>query len=289
MATDKFAVFILSHGRPDKVVTYRSLRKQGYTGDIYIVIDNEDKRGDEYRERFGDQVIVFDKMDIARRYDEGDNFHDRRAVFYARNACFEIAERLGLDYFLQLDDDYGTFVHKYTSRLAFREKPIRNLDRLFAAILDYYKSVPALTIAMGQNGDFIGGAASYTARKLWLKRKAMNTFFCSTKRPFAFVGRVNEDVNTYVSLGHRGELMFTFFNTAIIQETTQQSSGGMTGLYLNQGTYVKSFYTVMYAPSCVKISEIGTSHRRIHHRITWANAVPRIIGEEYRRVGKGGL
>ena len=35
-------------------------------------------------------------------------------------------------------------------------------------------------------------------------RKAMNSFICSVDRPFQFVGRINEDVNTYVLLGSRG-------------------------------------------------------------------------------------
>lgn len=287
METDSFAVFILTHGRPGRVITYRQLRKQGYTGSIYLLVDNEDKTLDEYKRLYGSEVIIFDKQDIASRYDEGDNFNDRRAVFYARNACFEIASQMGLEYFLQLDDDYGTFVHKFTPQMTFREKPILNLDRVFGAILDYYKSIPATTIAMAQNGDFFGGRDSAHAHNLTIKRKAMNTFFCSTKRPFAFVGRVNEDVNTYVSLGNRGELIFTIFSVAIIQEDTQSSKGGMTELYLAQGTYVKSFYTVMYCPSCVKISEMGESHRRIHHRITWNNAVPKIIGEEHRKKSNG--
>lgn len=283
METDNFAVFILTHGRPDKVITYRSLRKQGYTGPIYLLVDDEDKTLPAYQEQYGQEVIIFSKEDIASRYDEGDNFQDRRAVFYARNASFEIAKELGLDFFLQLDDDYTLFVHKFTEDLVFREKPILDLDRVFGAILEYYKSIPALTIAMAQNGDFFGGSNSLHAHKLGIKRKAMNTFFCSTHRPFSFMGRINEDVNTYVTLGNRGALIFTIFSVSIIQESTQQSSGGMTELYQSQGTYVKSFYTVMYAPSCVKISEIGQSYRRIHHRIKWSNAVPKIIGEEHRK------
>ena len=43
MKNKDFAVFILTHGRPDNVITYNTLKKAGYTGDIYIVIDNEDK------------------------------------------------------------------------------------------------------------------------------------------------------------------------------------------------------------------------------------------------------
>ena len=219
--SDRFAVFILTHGRPNRVVTYNALRREGYTGDVYIIIDNEDKTADEYRKRFGDKVIIFDKAAIAQTFDEGDNFNDRRAVIYARNASFKIAQDLGLDYFLQLDDDYQKVDFRFTSNFLYTQRLVKNLDRLFATILDYYKSNPALTIAMGQSGDYVGGINSTTAEEVKMKRKAMNTFFCSMRRPFQFFGRINEDVNTYVTLGNRGALLLTFFNTSITQETTQ--------------------------------------------------------------------
>lgn len=286
MESDRFAVFILTHGRPTNVKTFRTLRRQGYTGDIYIIIDNEDETAGQYRQFFGDKVIVFDKAAIAQTFDEGDNFNDRRAVIYARNASFQIAKDLGLKYFLQLDDDYSEFSFKYSSKLVYQDRNVKDLDRLFAVILDYYQSIPALTIAMSQGGDFIGGICSYTAEKLWLKRKAMNSFFCSVDRPFQFFGRVNEDVNTYVTLGNRGSLIFTFFNTSLNQESTQVSKGGMSEMYLDTGTYVKSFYAVMYAPSCVKLGQLGTTHARIHHHIKWEDAVPCIVGEEHRKASR---
>ena len=86
-----FAVFILSHGRPENVVTYNSLKRCGYTGKIYIIIDNEDKKIDEYKKIFGEKVIVFDKKKVSKTFDEFDNLSDRRSVVYARNASFEIA------------------------------------------------------------------------------------------------------------------------------------------------------------------------------------------------------
>lgn len=33
---NSYCVFILSHGRPDRVYTFKALRKHGYTGPIYI-------------------------------------------------------------------------------------------------------------------------------------------------------------------------------------------------------------------------------------------------------------
>lgn len=279
---ENFAAFILTHGRPDNVKTYRTLRKQGYTGRIVLVVDNEDSSIDEYRERYGDQVVVFDKLAMAQRIDEADNFGNRKAIVYARNASYDIAEQLGIEYFLQLDDDYNQFVHKFTSRLIYHEKPVRDLDRLFEQVLAYYQSIPALTVALAQNGDFIGGAASSAAKAVTARRKAMNALFCSTKRRIWFMGRVNEDVNTYVTTGNRGGLFLTIMSAALIQTQTQQSAGGMSDLYLDEGTYRKSFYSVMYAPSCVHIRQIGYRYRRLHHHVTWESAVPKIIREEHK-------
>ncbi|BEA58584.1 hypothetical protein VEE10_18460 [Escherichia coli] len=56
---DDFCAFILTHGRPDKVLTYRKLRRAGYTGKIFIVVDDEDKTRNQYMAEFGEQVLVF--------------------------------------------------------------------------------------------------------------------------------------------------------------------------------------------------------------------------------------
>lgn len=104
-----FVVFILTHGRADSVITDKTLRKCGYTGPIVYVIDNEDKAAAEYYARYKN-VVMFDKPKIAKTFDEADNFDDRRAIVYARNACFQIARKLGYKYFIELDDDYDVFL-----------------------------------------------------------------------------------------------------------------------------------------------------------------------------------
>lgn len=280
---DDFAAFILTHGRPDRVDTYHTLRQSGYTGRIVIVIDDEDSQAAEYHARFGDQVQVFCKTDIAKRMDEGDNFGDRRAIIYARNAAFEIAQMLGIKWFIQLDDDYTEFRYRRDHRDEFiqgRVDYIRNLDRVFAAMLRYYQSIPATSIAMAQGGDFIGGAEGHRRPK----RKCMNSFICGTDRVFRFQGRINEDVNTYTNLGSRGHLFLTITNVSLQQRQTQSNAGGMTELYLDAGTYVKSFYSVIYQPSSVRIGILkDRKNPRIHHRITWRHTVPAILHERHQR------
>jgi len=97
-----FAAFILTHNRAGRVLTYRTLRSHGYTGPVFLVCDDGDPGLADYQEEFGaDQVLVFSKSEIAERFDEADAFNDRRGVFYARNACFDLARQIGVRYFIQ--------------------------------------------------------------------------------------------------------------------------------------------------------------------------------------------
>jgi hypothetical protein len=282
-APDDFVALILTHGRPDNVKTLKTLRKAGYTGPVYLVVDDEDKTLAEYQRRYGDKVVTFSKPAIAARFDEADNFHDRRAIFYARNASWDIAERLGFTHFIQLDDDYSEFQIRAGAEQQFGTWNVRRLDEVFGLMLDYYLSIPAASICLAQGGDYLGGAECSTHQKWTMKRKAMNTFICSTKRRFPFQGRINEDVNTYVEAGRRGLLFLSIMPVMIVQTSTQANAGGMTEMYLDHGTYLKTFYSVMIAPSCVKIGVMGNDHPRIHHHVDWAKAVPVILHERHRK------
>lgn len=283
----QFCVFILTHGRPNNVKTFQTLKRCGYTGPVYIVIDNEDNAADQYRQKFGRQVVEFDKLAISKRFDTGDNFSDRRTVVYARNACFDLAKALGYQYFLELDDDYVVFEYRPIRQGRLSSITVKNLDAVIEKMLDFFIASGAKTVAFAQGGDFIGGKDSTNLKKALL-RKAMNAFFCSVDRQFDFVGRINEDVNTYTSLGSKGELLLTVTDIMIKQTQTQKTAGGMTDVYLDSGTYVKSFYTVMYSPSCVSIREMGAQHRRLHHHVNWQTCVPRIINPDRKKQMPGG-
>lgn len=291
---DDFGVLILSHGRPDEVettitaLTTGGFRSGGYTGKWWIVLDTEDPTADAYAARWGaDRLLFFDKDQIAETFDLADNGGPRGVIIYARNAAAVLARDLGLTYYMQLDDDYTYFAHRYAEAGVLRYAYGRNqLDAVFEAFVRFLDASGALTVAMAQGGDFIGGAGPAWHR--WpLRRKAMNTFIARTDRPVRFVGRINEDVNTYVWRGSQGDLFYTVTAFAIDQRNTQTQDGGMTGAYLDGGTYVKSFYTVMMMPSAVRISTMGWTSRRIHHHVDWNKAVPRVLSDRYRKPRPG--
>ena len=285
-----FCVFIISHGRPDKIVTIGTLRRCGYSGPLFIVCDNEDKTLDQYRKNHGEEkLLVFDKLHYASLVDSCDNFQNRRTTTHARNACFDLAKARGFDYFLVLDDDYTGLRNIYFADGAYARRHISNIGPIFSLMIDFLESDDRIdSICFIQGGDCIGGCQDMEKRGYpFRRRKAMNSFFCKTSRRFWFFSRLNEDVNTYLDAGKKGRIFLSLPQVQLDQALTQATSGGMSDAYLASGTYVKSFYTTMICPSFAKVttptSNTARRIRRIHHKISWNNAVPKIIDEEHRK------
>ena len=288
---DDFAAFILTHGRPHAQRTLTTIRKAGYTGRCYLVVDDEDETLAEYQKLYGDQVIVFSKREALDSFDVGDNFGGAGSCI-PRNAIWDLAENLGHRYFIQLDDDYTSFSFRWNEHLTHEWIPMTNLDSVLAAMVDWFRTLPeqAVTVAMSQGGDWIGGASSKAHVNVYARRKAMNSFICDTRRRFPFPGRLNEDVNAYTEVQRRGLAMFTLFQVQLLQHPTQQDSGGLTETYRDDGTYVKSFYSVMRCASAVKIDRlhprfghVAGGVPRIHHRVNHNHCAPKIIPETLQK------
>jgi hypothetical protein len=281
-----FVALILTHARPDRVKTYQTLRKSGYTGPIRVVVDDGDPKLDEYSSTFGDELVVFSKAKAAQRTDPMENHGGWRGVVYARNAAWDVAREAGFTYFIALDDDYHDFSYRFDRRLEYGPKTSRNLDVVFGHLLRFYIDSGCASLAMAQGGDFVGGADNLsTAQVVRGLRKCMNSFVCSTERRFDFLGRINEDTNAYVHLGSKGLLFLTTNQLSLTQMQTQQNPGGLTELYLDSGTYVKSFYTVMLNPGSVKVRFLQSMGGRLHHSVDWRCTVPKILSETLRKTG----
>lgn len=277
----------MTYGRPDNVVTYKTLKKiKGDMSNVYLVCSIDDKKINDYKEKFKDKVKTFDKDDYKKNFDLADNFGKEKdgVIIFARNACYDIAKELGYRYFIEFDDDYSHFSFKF-DEVGYRETIIKkDFCKVLKSMLDYYKSIPnCKIISLSQNGDFIGGKDSSLSIGRKIKRKAMNSFFCDTKKRLKFVGRINEDVNSYVKYGRQGELIFQVNCLSLSQKQTQSNKGGMTEIYNESGTYVKSFYSVMINPSCVSIALMASKDMRLHHRVNWELTAPKILNEKFKK------
>jgi hypothetical protein len=280
---DDFAAVILTHGRADNVKTYRALRESGYSGRILIVIDDEDKQAPLYERNFPGLVRVFCKSEWAGKIDDGDNSGDTRAVVYARAACVDVAKAEGLKWIVQLDDDYSAFYYKNDDQNRYCSKRIGDLDAVWSAMVAFAERGNVACLAMSQEGDHIGGQNSNYNKTIRTKRKAMNSMFMRVDDPVSFVGKVNEDATMATLEGLRGRLVLTLMGVSLSQGVTQQNAGGLTDIYKAQGTYVKSMYSVLYAPSCVRVKNMVVGEKRLHHIVDYSKCAPQIIRETHRK------
>lgn len=280
MLPSDFAVIIPTHGRYDRVYTENSLRKSGYTGPIYLLCDDEDKQLDKYKEKYGDKVLVFSKDDYAGKFDKMDNFGNKACVVYARNAMWDAARSVGLKYFSVADDDYSAIEYRITPDGGYYAKKVKNADALFCAHINFMRESGVDTVCFAQGGDYIGGAENTKVSDGFKhSRKMMNWYFFDVDKQIEFKGTINEDLTSSVTHGVTGGVILTSFMNSIVQKETQTNAGGLTEIYLELGTYVKSFYSVIAAPSCIKVAAMGDTSLRLHHAVTWKNAVPKIIRE----------
>lgn len=279
MENKDFAVFILSHGRADTITTYKALRDGGYTGRTYVVIDNEDDQEDLYRQKFGDDIIQFDKRDYLEKTELGDLDTDRRIGVFARNFIQDEAKRLGYKFHLQLDDDVHGFTYRFAQGKVLRALHCSHLDEVFSGMVEYMKETPITSLSFALSAYNMGGVDG--SIKEGMTRKTMTTFLMRADDLQYFHMRMNDDITTSLINGMRGKLYYSYLPIEVEVDKTQVKAGGMTDIYQKNGTYRKSFYSVMCCPSCVKVSAMGITDYRIHHTISWNNAVPKLLSERW--------
>lgn len=281
---DKFVVIVLCHCRPNDTMTPRVLRSCKYTGDIILLLDDEDETIDQYRKNYPEfKIETYSKDEYMKWVDSMDNLGDKRCAVYARNACFDIAEKYGYKYFCQMDDDYVSVPYRYIiGETLYRSNDV-DLNEVFKAHLEFMETSENIgSIAFAEPGDFVGGVHSHLNKTMYIN-KCMGSWICFTNRRIYFQGTMNDDVNTYSLGGSRGRLFYTFNFIMIDTPPTQSIKGGMTDIYMGQGTYTKTFYTIMCCPSFVKVDMFGDRYYRIHHKFTWDNAVPKLISGDFKK------
>jgi hypothetical protein len=279
----RFAVFVLSHGRIKTISTIDNIIRQGYTGDWFVVIDDEDSQEEEYINKFSEHIIKFNKKHYADIADLGDLDTDRRIGVLARNFIQDESKRLGYKYHLQLDDDITYFAFRFRKGNSLKNYLVKDLDSVFDAICDYMDECPFTSLSLGSGQYLFGGYTNNNYRKGMIP-KTMTTFFMRADDIEYFKFRMNDDITTSALNNMIGKMYYTILSITQHNSDTQSQSGGMTEIYKENGTYRKSFYTVMALPSCSYIAVQGLKNLRMHHEIIYNNCVPKIISDKYKKL-----
>ena len=154
------AVFILTRKRPFNQKTFKTLKRQHYTGKTYFLLDDTDPTISDYIHEYLEQNgKLFNRGKVAEYTESMDNFTPRTGILYPRQYSYELARDLGIDYFLQLDDDYTSFQYRFPSNGKLKVSEYPDLDRVFEAYYEALDDIPLLTcVAFAQGGDLVGGA-----------------------------------------------------------------------------------------------------------------------------------
>lgn len=273
-----FAVLILTHGRAHDQVTFHELEKHGYTGNVYLVIDDLDEQRDEYERLYGDSVIVFEKREYAKRVDTMTTEDELRSVVFARNAAYDIAGDLGLGYFAMFDDDLSSFMFRYVRDGRLVSAPVTEFDALFESMVGFLDTTGVTSLNIASSGALIGGLQGvYGNGMCWNINQA---FVVRADDRLKFVGILNEDMNALLLGKDAGQVMLEAY--AITKSTPQRGTneGGLHGLYDDNKQYVRDFYSVIIDPSSLRIivSRDGTSLRK-----SKALMYPKIISGRWRK------
>ena len=290
MINYNFAIFILSHGRAKNQVTLNTIRnKMSYSGKVYLVCDDQDDQLDDYKSLSGvDDVLIFNKQEAAKDTDTFGNFNNFGSVVFARNATWEFAKNLDLDYFLELDDDYSQFHFRYLKQTAvgpiLKSMPIKDFDTVVNVFLDFLSSVDNIySLSFAMPGDFIGGTKSKMIRQ-GFKRRCLNTFFCSTRRYFPWKSLVLHDLVASTLQNSIGHIFISCSKVGISQPGHAESAGGFTDLYKAYGYYHRSFYLFMAHPSSTEITLSTYPITKITHVMHEKYYSPQIIPQRFQKL-----
>lgn len=276
---DDFAFFIVSNGRPNNQATLDQILNSGYSGDWFIVCDDLDVKLDEYKERYGDKILVFNKVEWAEKTDTYESSHDLRSVVYARNASIQLARDLGYKYMAQFDDDQKRFTLRVEEGDKLRSQVVEeNMDAVLSAYVQLLEDTPIEVLAMGNGMNYIGGLNGAFQKRMgtWL----YSTFFIKLDSEIEFRGLHNEDYILTSHYAKRGHLLYNIYDVQTNDFQRGTNEGGLFDIYQATSSYQLAFYAILESPdsTLIRTDSLGQSHISQYQKYR----IPRLLNEKWR-------
>lgn len=277
-----FAVFITTHNRVESTTTYDTLRKAGYTGKIYTVVDNEDPQLLRYLNRFPD-VLVYNKQLQFNKCDKVIKTEQRASVTYARNAVEDYAEYMNLDAFLVCDDDIIGLRYRWVEGTTVRSLAMNGgLDK----VLEYYTQYILennIAVTSFVHMLFYMSGVHNLDKRISEQREVVQIFLRNRKHKINWVGVMRQDMLTNMATSKMGyiwwALPFVTYDAKAMNETGE-NIGGMLETYNNISEYNRTFLGVIASPYCIKV---GCANDRIKMAWNKSSAYPMIISSRWKK------
>ena len=277
-----FAVFILTYKRPNDQKTYKFLRKHGYTGKLYFIVDDTDEtRFDLIKEYGEDSVIVFNKKAVFETVDMFNQSESMASDTCASNFMYEWAVRNGIRYFARCDDDIVEICYRYADDGVLRKKQVDSLDELFTAIVEYMENCDFVFFGPFQNGSYYGGLNGPAFVKGY-DHQLSQMIFCNTKNRVKFRGLLYTDLIACLDAGLLGKPFFRFSRLSIQTPKEGENKGGVKETYdSDPNRFIGNSFLLMSHPDSIRLGR--RKNGRIFKKVSTQYAFPEIISEKYKK------
>lgn len=247
-----FAVMICTHGRPDRQLTFETLRKSGYTGKIILIVDDEDKSKSDYVHRYNNDVVVFNKQRYIDKSDTGTNEDQRKCILYAKNFCEDYAKELNFDAFVIADDDIRKFRYRYIENDKLKGLDVKDLDSAINLYIEFMLNNDITATGFGITQFYFTGLHTFDNDNMQKYRIPYNFVFRNPKFDVNWMSWFGEDIITAVHYNKVGQVWIAlpFVHQEIVALAT--ADGGMKDTYDSNSDVRLAMQNVMYLPTELK-------------------------------------
>lgn len=274
-------IFIPSYHRPDNVKTVAYFLKLGYDPKkLHVILDDEADDREQYEAnmaKLGVPVHVFDMEEARERFDYVHRPSPaRRSAGQARNQFYDLAKRLGIDFYVVIDDDTNHYQIRPFANYK-RMAQLKDFERVFAAVKEFMQRQRIGLFGLSQTGDLM--QIPYTGL---LRRKVMNTTFVDTR--FIYRGErgvQDDDTSQFVTAMNEGYFLGSMGTGLVLNQTpSAKAEGGLTDLYRELKLLNKSLVCPIQFPSCIHAERQEKNGGRLHHRIAYRYLAPVLMKGE---------
>lgn len=251
---DDVAVLISTNGRARNQITYSTLRRIGYTGKIFLVVDDEDVELAEYKRIYGDSVKIFSKKEYFKKADLMINKADMCAAIFSRNACFDIAKENGISFFVNCDDDIKDIKFADIRGRKLITRKITDFDTVMKSVKKFMTCIGSDAMSICEDGVYVGGlnekvkTGAYWSMSHW--------FFFSSDTDLRFRGLWHDDRVFSMDVGKIGKIAFSMSimrDTLPSENEEEKQKGGMRSGKERFDRYSAEFMTLIAHPDVLKM------------------------------------
>lgn len=275
-----YAVFIISHKRPE-VETLKALQKSGYNGEYFIVIDDTDPTIEEYKSRYGEHLLVFNKEEIWKNTDTIDNFKIMTCCTYSRNYCIKAAKEKGYKYLVNLDDDIKMFKFRFVQGEKLAISSIKDIGKVFEEYIKFMETAQLTCSGFIMAGKLIGGKKNLLVDSCFYSRPT-NCFIMKASTPY-FKGTYYEDAIYAIQNNKQGYLTYALMPVVIYGTPPMKNhdGGGMTAAYEEQNEFTQYFHIKVAEPTSIKLKVCNNG--KVKTTFLENFFVPKILNEEVKK------